>query len=221
MVARVLTLALKHWKPLLCAMGIAAFTITLQLQRYQHAKELVRAVAAGKEATRDSVARATQVLVDSAARARMYSETQLRVAKAQSDEQLRRANIRLSSNAATDSLYASLRRLSDSAKADTTVTAVVTSSVAVATENDSLRSDVRGLSTSLLTERAAANSLHAADTAAIRGLATAVVVVRDSLAVEAKRPKRTLKSNAAIAGIGAGSAFVLRSALKYFTRKKS
>lgn len=199
--------------------AVAACTALLARVRTWHNDAVSTAATNAATATRDSVSKVSQALVDSAARARAFAEAELRVAKRQADVVQARAEQRTRDHAATDALYASLQHLSEPAKADTTVQALAAASLTVRAENDTLKQDIRELVSTGVEERRAADSLHAADTAAIRGLAGVVVTVRDSLAVEAKRPKRTAKGNLALAAAGGLTVEVVKVVFKLFKGK--
>jgi len=201
-------LALPRWVWLSLAVAGAVSLGVVQGQRW-HQSAVATAATGAADRTRDSVNLAAVTILAAAKHTSDIESGALREARARQSKELRALRAVIASRTATDALSASLERLSDSARADTTVAVLATASQAVATENDSLK--VMGgrliAEVAIVTERA--DAVHAADTAAIRGLATAVVVVRDSLAVEVARPKRTWKSNVVISVIGAGAGVLL------------
>ncbi|MGV3707610.1 MAG: hypothetical protein ACO1Q7_02135 [Gemmatimonas sp.] len=170
------------------------------LQKAERAK--VVAIDSATTFTRDSVNTAARMVLDSASREIQRTEGALAVAKRQADRAQRLADVRASSNAAAQRLYASLQALNDSLRGDTTVRALSSASEAVAAENDTLKETVVAVVETARQERVAADALHAADTAAIRGLVGSLGGARDSLAVEARRPKRTKKAVAIAGAVG-------------------
>lgn len=203
-----LTLALKYWRALGVAALVTAFGVTMHIRDRQHDAALRTAVTAGKAATRDSVLHAAATLYDSTTRASTVESGALREARAVQDRAALHLQRTIDGKAATDALYAARTRLSDSARADSTVAALEAASVSVAAENDTLRTQSATLIATTTNERTRANALHDADTAAVRGLAHQLVAARDSLAVEVARPKRTKKRQAVIAVASAGTVFL-------------
>ena len=139
-----------------------------------------------------------------------YAE-RLRIARTKAEEAERRAGIRARSDVATDALYESLRRLSDSAQADSTVKALEVAAKAVAVENDSLKHDIVTLISTHVAERAASDSVHANDQRALVAQTVITAAKDDTIAaVTQQRDARVKKSTVVkIAGAAVGGTFAV------------
>jgi hypothetical protein len=180
---------------------------------HEHTLAVANARRAGADFTRDSITTATRQQLDSLSGVRRERETAHTTATVAMNHVLRRVPVdTAAANAATAGLMAAQTALSTLAQADTTVQVLTARGEALVTATRQLTADLDSVGRAALTERAAAASLHAADTSAIRGLATTTVVVRDSLHVEQAKPKRTWRSTLASATVGAvlaSTAFVV------------
>lgn len=179
----------------LLALGAALATGgVLWVQHWYH-QSIARAVAVAKQETRDSIGTAA---------AKIAAQAQVAVQQTSS---------------ATDSVRDAVDRRADRVRrAIARVPARVRDSMpevaAVIAESNALLAALPPLSAAVITERHAHAELQLVT-------ATLVVVMADSLHVEQARPKRTWKSTAVIATIGAITVPVARWSIRALTRGKS
>ena len=132
---------------------------------------------------------------------------QLDSAKAKANVMQQRAETRARSNAATDRLYASLPQLSASAQADSTVQHLKAAAQAVAVELDSTKRDVVALIAANQAERAASDSMHAADSVAVHALGVQSAAQSDTIKkVTAERDAKVSKGKVVAIASAVGTA---------------
>lgn len=207
-----LLLLRKYWPVAVVVLLLGAARVHAAHSRAAHRADVARADSLARVETRDSIAEVAAAQVAAATAARATAEAALRTARAAQAADARYLQRVIAGRAATDSLYAREARLTAAARTDSTVRAVVDAAHGVAVENDTLKATASRLLVHTAEVERRSDERHTADTAAIRGLAGTVVTVRDSLALEARRPKRTKKAVALAAGMGAATTTALHVA---------